>query len=81
MEEELREKQESEVAGEEHGSKERDAALPEGRAGGRRGETARIPRRSGVRGEDHAGERTMTERCQLFLCDGLGLVLPDFRAG
>lgn len=40
-----------------------------------------ISRRFGVRGEDHPSERAVAERCQLFLCDGLGLVLPDFRAG
>lgn len=41
MEEELRNKQESEAAQEEHGREERVAALPEGRAAKRRGETAR----------------------------------------
>jgi len=41
MEEELREKQGSGAEREEHGSEERVAALPEGRAAKRRGETAR----------------------------------------
>jgi transposase-like protein len=41
MEEELRKKQEQDEEQGEYGSEERGAALPEGRAGGRRGETAR----------------------------------------
>lgn len=41
MEEELSRKQESEAEPEEHGSEERGAALPKGRAAKRRGETAR----------------------------------------
>lgn len=42
MEEELRRKQEQDEAQQEYGSEERGAALPEGKAGGRRGETARF---------------------------------------
>jgi transposase len=41
MEEELRKKQEQDEEQGEYGSEEGGAALPEGRAGGRRGETAR----------------------------------------
>jgi transposase len=41
MEEELRKKQGAEEEQDEHASEGRGAALPEGRAGGRRGETAR----------------------------------------
>jgi transposase len=41
MEEELRKQQEQDEEQGEYGSEERGAALPEGRAGGRRGETAR----------------------------------------
>ncbi|MGC0777627.1 MAG: hypothetical protein WCD68_10500, partial [Candidatus Acidiferrum sp.] len=41
MEEELRKNQESEEEQGKYESEERGAALPEGRAGGRRGETAR----------------------------------------
>jgi len=41
MEEELRKKQEQDEAQVEYGSEERGPVLPEGRTGGRRGETAR----------------------------------------
>ena len=41
MEEELRKQQEQDEEQGEYGSEERGVALPEGRAGGRRGETAR----------------------------------------
>jgi len=41
MNEELTSKQDSHEGQEEHRGEEREAALPEGRAGGRRGETAR----------------------------------------
>jgi hypothetical protein len=41
MEEELRKKQEQDEEQGKYGSEERGAALPEGRAGGRRGETTR----------------------------------------
>ncbi|HKM68050.1 MAG TPA: transposase [Candidatus Acidoferrum sp.] len=41
MEEELRKKPEQDEEQGEYGSEERGATLPEGRAGGRRGETAR----------------------------------------
>jgi len=41
MEEELRKQQEQDEEQGEYGSEERVSALPEGRAGGRRGETAR----------------------------------------
>jgi hypothetical protein len=50
MEEELRKNQESEEEEGKYESEERGAALPEGRAGGRRGETARqlISQLSGI---------------------------------